>query len=116
MEAVGICQSCGRGVCETCQVLKWGQVLCHECAERIRTGGTWFSFRFSIPPFERLWEELEEAIRFSFGRVCPECGRAVEPDFIACPYCGATLRKRCPSCERRVRAGWRYCPHCGTSL
>ncbi len=115
-EAVGVCQSCGRGVCENCQVLRQGQILCTECAERWRTGGAWFTFRFSVPPFEQLWEELGEVVRVSIGGICPECGRGVKPDFMACPYCGTTLRKRCPNCERRVRANWRYCPHCGTSL
>ncbi|MFN4180737.1 MAG: double zinc ribbon domain-containing protein [Armatimonadota bacterium] len=116
LEAVGVCQNCGRGVCENCQVMRQGQILCHECVERIRTGGAWFTFRFHIPPFEQIWEELGEAVRVSFGAVCPECGRAVRPDYVACPYCGATLRKRCPNCERRVRSNWRYCPHCGTTL
>ncbi len=115
-EAVGVCQSCGRGVCEECQQVRFGQVLCPSCAERARAGGGWFTFRFRLPPIEQLWEEVEELVRGAVGATCPECGRTVQPEFVACPYCGAALKKRCPSCERRLRPGWRYCPHCGASI
>ncbi|MDW8026802.1 MAG: zinc ribbon domain-containing protein [Armatimonadota bacterium] len=116
IEAIGVCQSCGRGVCESCQTMRQGQILCIGCAERVRAGGAWFTFRFSVPNLEQIWEELSEMVKVSFGTVCPECGRAVQPDFVACPYCGAALKKRCPNCERRVRGNWRYCPNCGASL
>lgn len=116
MEAVGVCQSCGRGVCEECQVIRQGQVLCRSCSERVQAGGAWFTFRFHIPPLEELTEALGEVFRVTVGTFCPECGRPVQPDFIACPYCGTQLRRRCPQCERKVRPTWRYCPHCGTGL
>jgi hypothetical protein len=49
-------------------------------------------------------------------RPCPACGRAIEKDFILCPYCETRFAKRCPACQKSVRLGWSLCPYCATSL
>ncbi len=47
---------------------------------------------------------------------CPECGYAVEEDFILCPACGTQLKTSCPECQRAVDITWSRCPYCGTTL
>jgi len=47
---------------------------------------------------------------------CPACQKTVEPIFIYCPHCGASLQKTCPSCGKPIESGWKVCPHCGAQL
>jgi Double zinc ribbon/Phospholipase_D-nuclease N-terminal len=47
---------------------------------------------------------------------CPSCQKTVEPVFIYCPHCGASLQKTCPSCGKPRESEWKVCPHCGASL
>jgi RNA polymerase subunit RPABC4/transcription elongation factor Spt4 len=49
-------------------------------------------------------------------RPCPACGREVERDWVACPFCHTHFAKRCPSCRHAVRLGWTLCPYCATAL
>ncbi len=43
---------------------------------------------------------------------CPDCMRSVDSNFVACPYCRATLRTACADCDRSLRAHWTICPYC----
>jgi len=45
--------------------------------------------------------------------VCPSCQRGVEPDFVLCPYCHTSLKKKCPVCGRLMDLTWQMCPYCG---
>jgi len=56
---------------------------------------------------EAILQDLEER------RVCPNCQRRVEPDFIVCPYCHHQLRLRCVGCGRLLDPTWDVCPYCG---
>jgi hypothetical protein len=47
---------------------------------------------------------------------CPACKKAVEPNFVYCPHCGASLQQACPSCGKPKEIGWKVCPHCGAQL
>jgi len=47
---------------------------------------------------------------------CPQCGYAVQDDFILCPLCGTQLKTSCPECHRAVDVTWSRCPYCGTAL
>jgi RNA polymerase subunit RPABC4/transcription elongation factor Spt4 len=47
---------------------------------------------------------------------CPACQKTVEPIFVYCPHCGASLQKTCPSCGKPVDSDWKVCPHCGAQL
>jgi hypothetical protein len=44
---------------------------------------------------------------------CSGCGRAVQEEFVRCPYCATTIRERCESCDRLLLSGWILCPYCG---
>ena len=65
---------------------------------------------------------------------CPSCGKSISADFVACPYCGTTLKpkteelplppsppiqastSRCPSCGKSISADFVACPYCGTRV
>jgi endogenous inhibitor of DNA gyrase (YacG/DUF329 family) len=47
---------------------------------------------------------------------CPNCGKIVQPDFVACPYCAETILVECPECGKHVRKSWTACPYCSAPL
>jgi RNA polymerase subunit RPABC4/transcription elongation factor Spt4 len=73
-----------------------------------------------LRPPQTLSEKYERSLEEEYLRrdieekyVCPNCQRAVEPDFIVCPHCHTDLRRRCAACERVVDLTWSVCPYCG---
>lgn len=56
---------------------------------------------------EYLRRDMEE--RF----VCSNCQRSIEPDFVVCPHCHTSLRRRCVVCDKVVDLTWSVCPYCG---
>lgn len=44
---------------------------------------------------------------------CPACRRAIEAEFVACPYCRMTLRVACAECGRPMGSAWVICAYCG---
>jgi len=59
---------------------------------------------------EALLQEIEDR------HTCPECERRVEPEFMLCPWCQATLRNRCSACGNLLNLRWEVCPHCGEKV
>ncbi len=57
---------------------------------------------------EAILQDLEQQ------RVCPQCRRRIEPDFIICPSCRHQLRVACEHCGRLLQPQWEVCPYCGT--
>ena len=47
---------------------------------------------------------------------CLECGKPIEEDWQACPYCGTRTTAACPQCGKTTEPGWVVCPYCGASL
>ncbi|MCP4761131.1 MAG: zinc ribbon domain-containing protein [archaeon] len=45
---------------------------------------------------------------------CGSCGKAINPDFAMCPYCGTPQKAACSNCGKDLQAGWKMCPFCGT--
>jgi RNA polymerase subunit RPABC4/transcription elongation factor Spt4 len=73
-----------------------------------------------LRPPQTLAEKYERSLEEEYLRrdieekfVCPECQRAIEPDFILCPHCHTSLRRRCGGCDRVVDLTWSVCPYCG---
>jgi RNA polymerase subunit RPABC4/transcription elongation factor Spt4 len=56
---------------------------------------------------EALLQDIEERY------ICPSCRRKAEGDYLVCPHCYTTLRKRCPDCGRLISLSWDVCPYCG---
>ena len=77
---------------------------------------------FLLRPQRTLAEIYDESLEeeallrtMSEGASCPSCERAVEPDFLFCPWCQTRLRQLCPRCERPIALDWEICPYCGIS-
>jgi len=47
---------------------------------------------------------------------CPNCAKAISPNFEFCPYCGTRIKTVCPSCEKAVSGDWKVCAYCGEKL
>ena len=47
---------------------------------------------------------------------CPACGAPVRKAHAFCPGCGAAVRPACPQCRAPVEPTWRNCAHCGVPL
>lgn len=56
---------------------------------------------------EALLHEIQEQ------PACPRCRRKIEPDFLSCPFCRASLRAACEQCAKALAFGWVVCPYCG---
>jgi RNA polymerase subunit RPABC4/transcription elongation factor Spt4 len=56
----------------------------------------------------------------TFKHPCPHCGKWIERDVRACPYCGVAdpfAPGRCPQCRAVIEdLTWITCPKCGASL
>lgn len=75
-----------------------------------------------LRPPQTLAEKYERSLEEEYLRndiedkfVCPECQRPIEPDFILCPHCSTSLRRRCESCTRVIDLTWSTCPYCGNA-
>lgn len=73
-----------------------------------------------LRPRETLAEKYERELEAQYlrrdledGHACPQCQRPVEPDFVLCPHCHTSLRRRCSACDRVVDLTWSICPYCG---
>lgn len=58
---------------------------------------------------EALLRNIEEQL------VCPNCQRAVDPNWRYCAYCHTQIKKDCPTCGSLLELGWSICPYCGSS-
>jgi len=47
---------------------------------------------------------------------CPHCGREIRADFVACPFCGKSVKSTCPKCGKQVQSDFVACPYCGVQL
>jgi RNA polymerase subunit RPABC4/transcription elongation factor Spt4 len=56
----------------------------------------------------------------TFKHPCPHCGKFIERDVKACPYCATPdpfAPARCPSCSAVIEdRSWAACPKCGQAL
>lgn len=73
-----------------------------------------------LRPRQTLNEKYERTLEEQYLRrdleepfVCPNCQHGVEHDFILCPHCHTSLRRRCDNCHRVVDLTWSVCPYCG---
>ncbi len=65
---------------------------------------------------ERLGEMMEQEmmLQASAITICPTCDHMAQEDFLACPYCGTTLKKACQNCGKLLAMDWDHCPFCNT--
>lgn len=55
-------------------------------------------------------------VRYNVKKVCVQCGRGLQGDFVVCPYCGRSQQVLCPACRTPVSPGWKVCPFCARPL
>ncbi|TXJ61181.1 zinc ribbon domain-containing protein [Brachyspira aalborgi] len=54
--------------------------------------------------------------------ICKSCGKELENDYKACPYCGAKTEERisgekvCPYCGKLVKGDFKICPYCENKI
>lgn len=94
------------------QVLAAGLVLCFPFAG--------IPLHLILRPRQTLAEKYERTLQDEYLRrdieepfVCPSCQRPIEADFILCPHCHTSLRRRCNSCNHVIDLTWSLCPYCG---
>ena len=104
--AIGVCQVCGRGLCQDCQNIRYGRILCSSCLKEAPPG--WFDFRLG---FLDLSKAFREFLHLTYP--CPKCGKPIKHEFNICPYCQTKLRTECSNCGRMMEPGWVACPYCG---
>jgi type IV pilus assembly protein PilB len=46
------------------------------------------------------------------SRFCPSCGGTIEYFYLACPFCGHSLKEKCSHCGQQLEQHWRFCPYC----
>jgi type IV pilus assembly protein PilB len=80
------------------------RTLLEEAVEKIRQGLT--------NPEEVLRViKVEERL----DQRCTKCKKIVQQDFVACPFCGQSLKNICPGCNQELRLDWTVCPYCRTA-
>jgi rRNA maturation endonuclease Nob1 len=56
----------------------------------------------------------------TYKHPCPHCGKYIERDVAACPFCGTAdpfAPGRCPNCSATIEdLSWKACPKCGQAL
>ena len=55
-------------------------------------------------------------VRANVKKTCVSCGRGLQGDFVACPYCGRSQETLCPGCRVPVSPQWKVCPFCARPL
>lgn len=47
--------------------------------------------------------------------LCSGCNGVVAIEFEACPHCGHRLSHGCPKCSRALQPDWMFCPYCSSN-
>ncbi len=79
-----------------------------------------FARRFQIRPREQRREEdlktIEAEAVFGGEMVdCPMCAAKVSEEKSVCPRCGYSLKLTCTACGRALQRDWKACPYCQTA-
>jgi hypothetical protein len=71
-----------------------------------------------VPIAERRLARLRDAALESDVELpaCPVCGRPIDPDWLLCPRCRATLAHLCDRCGRTAPIDWGACAFCGATF
>jgi hypothetical protein len=64
---------------------------------------------------QRLEDRLADLDLQAFAG-CPDCGTAVEEDWLVCPSCRTRLTHRCVECGRSMRLDWPVCAWCAAEV
>ena len=102
------CPGCGNP-------LKPGVQFCGKCGHGLRTEEEPKELPADEEAVQEEVEPAQPAVEAGTGS-CSRCGKPMEGDWQACPYCGAEAANGCPQCGRDVEPDWVACPYCGARL
>ncbi|MBI4721257.1 MAG: zinc ribbon domain-containing protein [Chitinivibrionia bacterium] len=92
-----------------------GTLVYRDAKKRGMDPYLWATVAAFIPFF--LGVIIYLVVRSSNGRTtCAACGRPIQSDYKACPYCGHRSEILCPACGKPVARDWKVCPHCAHAL
>jgi hypothetical protein len=98
-------------------------VLCATAASLFPYIGTFVYTILRPPDFLEDARERDLEIKAAELRVrqlaelsCPNCGYAVEKNYLRCPNCQRRLKDPCQSCGKPVDPRWALCPYCENAL
>ena len=103
------CPSCGQSV-------RQGVLFCGKCGHGL------VEEKEAAPKPEVEEPAVEEPARAeppaegAVAGTCLECGKPIEEDWQACPYCGTKTTAACPQCGKTTEPAWVVCPYCGEVL
>jgi hypothetical protein len=75
--------------------------------------------RPSMTSEEKYQEALSEEALLSTleeSELCPGCERKIKSEWIICPSCHTTIKKKCPGCQSLLELVWDICPYCSLEL
>lgn len=81
--------------------LKGMKPLISDFVEKVHAG---------VTAITELWNVIvgdEIAAKF-----CPDCGGTIQYFYLACPFCGRSLKEKCLHCGQQLEQNWRFCPYC----
>jgi len=59
--------------------------------------------------------EQQSAPAQSQAKVCSKCGKELQKEWTACPYCSTpAVNNVCSKCGKELQEGWTSCPYCST--
>ena len=98
-------------------------VLCATAASLFPYIGTFIYTILRPPDFLEDARERDLEIKAAELRVrqlaelsCPNCGYAVEKNYLRCPNCQRRLKDPCQNCGKPVDPRWALCPYCEHAL
>ena len=98
-------------------------VLCATAASLFPYIGTFVYTILRPPEFLEDARERDLEIKAAELRVrqlaelsCPNCGYAVEKNYLRCPNCQRRLKDPCQNCGKPVDPRWALCPYCENAL
>ncbi len=103
------CSNCGESV-------RQGVLFCGKCGHGLgEAEEPALEPEVEEPAVEEPAQD-EPSAEEALAGTCLECGKPIEEDWQACPYCGTRTTAECPQCGKTTEPDWVACPYCGLAL
>lgn len=71
----------------------------------------WMTLAAYLPNF--IGVILYLVMRNNGKKSCKACKKAINKEFVVCPFCGVVQEKECSQCGKGIESNWKVCPYCG---
>jgi predicted amidophosphoribosyltransferase len=111
------CGSCGTQI-------KEGGKFCPSCGWKVPSNNA-VSFEAAVKTPDTIISEDVVAMAMTAIKEtpnkpgkCRNCGKPVEEEWLACPYCKAEIARErlCAHCGKKLEPDWVICPFCKTEV